>query len=232
MYRWLVIVTIAAGCGNVHDVPDGPPPPPDGPGIDLERGCVLKLLMEEMSWPTSGSPVINGCGSAGGSLTGTGAMPITAPGRPRVGSFSGTACVDFASTPALHGTTGLTMSAFVKPTALDGQTSNGIITKRNDRSMQSEFALFVWTGNHVWIDLGDMDRYSGTASLTNGFWSLLVAVFDGTRSTSDPGRVRLFIDGVNDPLQHVVIGNLDKPLALYDSPVHIGCTPAPSATPP
>jgi hypothetical protein len=232
MYRWLVIATIAAGCGSVHELPDGPPPPPDGPVIDLARGCVLKAQMDETSWPASGSPVINSCGGAGGHLTGTGAMPATDPIRNRVGSFSGTACVDFTSTPALHGTTGLTMSAFVKPTGLDGQTSNGIITKRNDRSVQSEYALFVWTGNHVWIDLGDTDRYAGTATLTNNSWSLLTAVFDGTRPANDPGRVRLFIDGVNDPLQHMVIGNLGMTLPSYDSPVHVGCTPAPAANPP
>jgi hypothetical protein len=55
-------------------------------------------------------------------------------------------------------------------------------------------------------------------------------VFDGTRPASD--RVRLFINGVADPLQHTTIGNLGTSLPSYDSPVHVGCTPAPSAMPP
>lgn len=230
MVRWFVIAALASvgACGNVKEAPDAPPA--DAPGPDPARGCVLKALMDEASWSASGSPVGNSCGGAGGRLTGATAMPITDPTRGRVGSFSGTACVDFTSTPALHGATGLTMSAWVRPTALDGQTSNGIITKRNDRSVQSEYALFVWTGNHVWVDLGDSDRYSGTATLANNVWVQLTAVFDGTRAATD--RVRLFINGVNDPLQHAVIGNLGTSLPSYDAPVHVGCTPAPGAAPP
>ena len=133
--RWLFILAVAASCGSVQSPPDGPP---DGPTIDLARGCVLKAQMDEASWPTSGSPVLNSCGGAAGHLTGTGAMPATDATRGHVGSFSGTACVDFTSTPALHGTTGLTMSAWVRPTALNGVDSNGIITKRTDKGIDSE----------------------------------------------------------------------------------------------
>jgi len=122
------------------------------------------------------------------------------------------------------------MSAWVRPTGLDGMTSNGVITKRIDKAVQSEYSLFVWTGNHVWIDLGDTDRYSGTATLSNGVWTQLIAVFDSTRQGAD--RVRLFINNVPDPLQHATIGNLGATLPSYDSPLHLGCTPAPSAMPP
>lgn len=229
MHRRLVVLALTAGCGSVQNAtPDGMPP--DG-SIDLTRGCALKAQMDEASWPTTGNPVVNSCGGAGGKLTGSGAAPATDAVRNRVGSFSGDACVDFASTAALHGTTGLTMSAWIKPTALDNQTSFGIITKRLDRSVQSEYALFVWTGNHAWVDFGDSDRYSGTATLSNNVWVQLTAVFDGTRAPTD--RVRLFINGVEDPLQHAVIGNLGTTLPSYDSPVHVGCTPAPmTAMPP
>jgi hypothetical protein len=233
MLRRLCFLALGVGCGAVHDpaLPDGGAGIDAGPTVDLARGCALKAAMDETAWPTAGSPVINSCGSgsAGGHLTGTGAMPATDPSRGHVGSFSGNACVDFTSTAALHGTTGLTMSAWVKPTALDGQTSNGVITKRDDRMVRSEYALFAWTGNHVWIDLGDTDRYSGTATLANGVWVQLTAVFDGTRAATD--RVRLFINGVADPLQHAVIGNLGTTLPSYDAPLHLGCTPAPSAAP-
>lgn len=185
--------------------------------------------MDETAWPATGTPVLNSCGGAGGHLTGTGAMPAADAVRGRVGAFSGNACIDFASTPALHGTTGLTMSAWVRPTMLNGVDSNGVITKRMDRSVKSEYALFVWTGNHVWVDLGDSDRFSGTAALANNVWVQLTTVFDGTRPAGE--RVRLFINGVLDPLQHAQIGNLDTTLPSYDAPVHVGCTPAPSAMP-
>jgi hypothetical protein len=226
MYRPFVILALTAGCGSVQPAADGMPA---DASIDLARGCALKAQMDEMSWPTTGSPVVNSCGSAGGKLTGTMAAPATDAVRGRVGSFSGNACVDFASTPALHGTTGLTMSAWIKPTGLNMVDSNGVITKRLDHGVQSEYSLNVWTGNHVWVDFGDMDRYSGTATVSNNSWVQLTAVFDGTRVATD--RVRLFINGVADPLQHAMIGNLGSTLPSYDSPVHVGCTPAPSASP-
>ena len=226
MHRWLVVLAITASCGSVPATLDDASPIDGLPGVDLMRGCALKVQMDETSWPSTGSPVLNSCGGSGGRLTGTGAMPAVDSVRGQVGSFSGDACVDFTSSAALHGTTGLTMSAWVRPIALDNATSNGIITKRNDRSVQSEYSLFVWTGNHVWVDFGDSDRYSGTATLSNGVWVQLTAVFDGTRPVND--RVRLFINGVPDSLQHATIGNLGTTLPNYDSPVHVGCTPAPS----
>jgi hypothetical protein len=220
MQRQLLALVLVAGCGNVQAPPDGPP------AIDLARGCVLRAQMDETAWP----PIGNACGTKGGGLTGSGAKPSVDATRGRVGSFSGDACVEFANADALHGTTGLTMSAWVRPTALDGQTSNGIISKRIDKAVQSEYGLFVWTGNRVWVDLGDTDRYAGTATLSNNVWTQLTAVFDGTRAVND--RVRLFINGIADPLQHMTIGNLGTTLPSYGSPLHLGCTPAPTATPP
>jgi len=220
----LASVTVCAGCGNVQSQPDAPP------AIDLARGCVFKATMDEASWPTTGRPVLDACGNAPGGLTGTGASTIVDPMRGRVGNFSNNVCIEIPSSDALYGTTGLTMSAWVRPTALDGVTSNGVISKRIDKNTQSEYGLFVWTGNHVWVDLGDTDRYSGTATLSNNVWSQLTAVFDSSRQGTD--RVRLFINGVLDPLQHTTIGNLGATLPTYNSPLHLGCTPAPSAVPP
>src|SRR5512140_1382632 len=219
----LAIATAGAGCGNVQSQPDAPP------AIDLARGCVFKAQMDEASWPTTGRPVLDACGNDPGGLTGTGASTIVDPMRGRVGNFSNNACIEIPASGALHGTTGLTMSAWVRPTALDGQTSNGVISKRIDKMTQSEYGLFVWTGNHVWVDLGDTDRYSGTATLSNGVWVQLTAVFDSSRPGAD--RVRLFINGMSDPLQHTTIGNLGATLPTYASPLHLGCTPAPTAVP-
>ncbi|HEX2688732.1 MAG TPA: LamG domain-containing protein [Kofleriaceae bacterium] len=221
MQRSFLLVALIAGCGNVQ------PPPDAAPTLDLARGCVLKALMDETSWAGSGRPVLDACGNNAAGITGSGATTIVDGTRGRVGSFSNNACVEFASNATLHGGTGLTMSAWVRPTALDGQTSNGVISKRIDKGMQSEYGLFVWTGDHVWVDLGDTDRYAGTAALVNDVWTQLTAVFDSAREGND--RVRLFINGVSDPLQHTTIGNLGTTLPAYDSPLHLGCTPAPSA---
>src|SRR5512139_2696744 len=138
MQRQLVVLAIAAGCGNVQPPPDAPP------DIDLMQGCVLKAAMDEASWAAPGSAV-NACGTGAGSVTGTGATTIVDATRGRVGSFSNDACLEFASTDALHGTTGLTLSAWIRPTALNGEDSNGVISKRADKAVEAEYSLFVWT---------------------------------------------------------------------------------------
>lgn len=214
MQRQLLGLAFVAACGNVQPLPDAPPT------VDLARGCVMRALMNEASWPSTGRVVLDACGDHAGAITGSGATTIVDATRGRVGSFSMDACVEVPSDAALHGTTGLTMSAWVRPTGLDGDTSNGVISKRVDKSVQSEYGLFVWTGNRVWIDLGDTDRYAGTATLSNDVWSQLTAVFDSTRTGDD--RVRLFINGVRDPLTHATIGNLGTTLPAHDSPLHLG----------
>jgi hypothetical protein len=238
MHRLLLVVAIAAGCGDVGAVPDARmasdgPAAPDAsdapPAVDLMRGCVMKALMNEASWLGSGRPVLNACGTSTGVVVGTGPDTIDSD-RGRVGSFSGESCVDFPSSAELHGTTGLTMSAWVRPTGLNGVDSNGVITKRNDRNQESEYGLFVWTGSKVYVDLGDLDRYQGTATLLNDTWFRLTAVFDSSRAGND--RVRLFINGVADPLVHTTIGNLGDTLPSYDAPLHLGCTPAPTTADP
>lgn len=211
----ILVVALAAGCGSVRQEPA------------LDRGCGLKAEMDEDAWPAAASPVANACDASNpGRVTGMTAAPTSDATRGKVGAFSGTACVDFPSASAVHGDTGLTMSAWVRPTALDGAASNGVISKRDDKGVNAEYSLFIWTGNNVWIDLGDSDRYQGTAQLQNGVWTQLTAVFDGTRPAEQ--RVQLFINGVADSLRHQTIGNLGTTLPSYASPVHVGCMPSPS----
>lgn len=238
MHRLLVVVAVAA-CGSVDALPDDASRDaalPDAAAVDarsvpdLKKGCVLKATMDEPSWTGTSRPVVNACGSGGGSVVGAGADTTMDADRGRVGSFSMDACVDFPSAPDLHGTTGLTMSAWIRPTGLNGEDSNGVISKRDDKNVNSEYGLFVWTGSKVYVDLGNSDRYAGTAAVARDVWTQLTAVFDSSLPPAD--RVRLFINGVSDPLQHVTIGDLGSSLPSYNSPVHLGCTPAPSIVPP
>jgi len=173
--------------------------------------------------------VLDSCGSDLGAISGTGAMPLKDSVRGQVGSFSDMACIDVANSTQLHGSGALTMSAWVRPIALDGVISNGIISKRNDKAKDAEFGLFIWTRYHVWIDLGDTDRFEGSTSMVNNQWAQVTAIFDG--SQPDPDRVRLYVNGHRDQLIHSTTGNLTTTLPSYTAPLHIGCTPAPSAMP-
>jgi hypothetical protein len=231
MHQRLLWVALVAGCGSVQSTP-----PPDGmpdgspPGVDLTKGCIYKAAMDEAAWPATGKPVLDACGDDLGMLTGSGAAPAMDSTRGRVGSFSNNACIEVASSPALHATTTLTMAAWIHPIALDNVTSNGIIDKRIDKNDESEYGMFVWTGNRVWIDLGDSDRYEGTTVIQDNVWTQVTAVFDGAQPAAS--RVQLYINGASDLVSHPMIGTLGATLPSYDSPLHIGCTPAPSAAPP
>lgn len=231
MDRRLLVVALLAGCGSVND-PAADAGTTDAPAtVHLMDGCIYKAAMDEASWPATGTPVVDSCGGHAGAVTGSGAMPIKDAVRGPVGSFSDMACVDVANAATLHGAGALTMAAWVRPIALDGSTSNGIISKRNDKGHESEFGLFLWTRYHVWIDLGDSDRYEGSTSMVNNQWAQVTAIFDGSKP--DPDRVRLYVNGHRDTqLIHSTTGNLTTTLPTYTAPLHIGCVPAPSATPP
>ncbi|HEY0190484.1 MAG TPA: LamG domain-containing protein [Kofleriaceae bacterium] len=232
MERSYLIVALVAGCGSVNDSqPTDAAVVIDAPAtVHLMDGCIYKAAMDEAAWPATGKPVLDGCGSDVGGLSGSGAMPIADAIRGQVGNFSDNACIDVANSAQLHGAGALTMAAWVRPIALDGSTSNGIISKRNDKSVQSEFGLFLWTRYHAWIDLGDTDRYEGSIQLVNNQWAHVVAIFDG--GAPDADRVRLYINGHRDQqVVHSTAGNLKATLPTYTAPLHIGCVPAPSATP-
>jgi len=225
------VTAAIAACGNAQSVADasmidGPP------AADLARGCTFQAKLDETSWPATGKPVLDTCGSDNGALSGSSAKPVNDGVRGQVGSFAGSACINVASSDALHATTALSMSAWIKPTALPGGNgeSLGIISKRVDRGDAEEYGLFVWTGNHIWIDLGATDRFNGSAVLATATWTHVAAVYDATQPDAD--RVKLYINGVRDPLDHVPTGDLGT-LPTTDSPLHLGCIPAPtSASPP
>ena len=149
--------------------------------------------------------------------------------RGAVGEFpSPSACVRIADAPALHATTGLTISAWIYPLALDGINPYGVIAKRTDFTVDdAEYTLFVWTDNTVWVDLdGRNDRNHGTRPLINGAWQQLTVVYDGSLPTAQ--RVAIYLDGVLD----AVFAETSASLAPYASALSIGCLPELPATKP
>jgi hypothetical protein len=124
------------------------------------------------------------------------------------------------------------MSAWIKPTILPGGAgaSEGILSKRVDRGDGSEaYGMFVWTGNHVWLDLGTTARFEGTAVITAATWTHVAAVFDASQPVA--ARVKLYINGVADPLTAAGADTLTA-LPATTAPLHLGCTPAPKSTTP
>lgn len=227
MYRRHLIVALVAGCGSVKGPTPTPDATPDAPAtVHLMEGCIYKAAMDETAWPATGKPVLDSCGMDSGALSGTGAAPTHDATRGQVGSFSNNACIDIANAADLHAMGALTMSAWVQPINLDGTTSNGILSKRVDKGMASEYGLFIWTHNHVWIDLGD-ERYEGAFVMSDNKWTQITAIFDGSKT--DPDRVRLFINGSRDQVAHDTTGTLGTTLPNTTAPLHLGCTPAPSA---
>ena len=225
MYRRLVALAITAGCGSVQS--PAPDAQTDGTSsadvLDgtLRQGCVMALHMDEAAWSGAAGEVHDACGSNPGTVTGS-ANTVAAGAHSRAGSFSGNACISIANAPSLHGTTGLTLSAWILPTALNGNDSNGVISKRIDINNQAEYSLFVWTGNHVWVDLdGENNRFSGSASLSDNVWVQLTIGLDGSRSGGQ--RVRVYINGSLD----VTMPETSASLTAFTSPLHVGCMPAP-----
>jgi MSHA biogenesis protein MshQ len=222
MQRWLLVPALVAGCGNVATpTADAPAGTTDLLSGTLRQGCVLALHMDESAWTGSAGEIHDDCGNDNpGTLNGAAnTVPNGAQGR--AGSFSGNACIDIEDATTLHGTTGLTLSAWILPTALNGMDANGVISKRIAMGNQSEYNLYVWTGNHVYVDLdGEDTRFNGTALITNNAWQQLTMVFDGTRPAAQ--RARVFVNGTLD----VTMPETSASLTAYTSTLHVGCMPA------
>lgn len=227
MQRWLLLVALVAACGNVEATADAPATMTDVLGGTLRQGCVTALHMDEGAWSGATGEVHDDCGDDNpGTIKGS-ANTVANGVKGRAGSFSGNACIDIPDAAALHGATGLTMSAWILPTALNGVDSNGVISKRVASGVQAEYSLYVWTGNHVWVDLdGETDRFAGAAIISNNVWAQLTVVFDGTRAQAQ--RVRVYVNGSLD----VTMPETSATLTPYTSTLHVGCMPAPTASPP
>ncbi|HEU4732956.1 MAG TPA: LamG domain-containing protein [Kofleriaceae bacterium] len=228
MHRWMLSVGILAACGDVTVTSDAPPPRDVLRGT-LRDGCVVALHMDEPSWTGAPGEVKDDCGGDNpGTVVGQGTTTTAGGVSGRAGSFSGAACIEIPNADALHGTTGLTLSAWILPTKLNnGDNANGVISKRNGRGDQPEYSLSVWIANHVYVDLdGETDEFSGTAVITERTWQQLTLVYDGSRPEAQ--RARIYVNGSLD----VTMPEASASLTAYTSALHVGCMPAPTAMPP
>lgn len=229
MTRRLFVLALCVGCGSVQ----GPGPPDGMPPVDLlsgtlRNGCVLALHMDEASWSGASGEVKDDCGNDNPGTVVGGGTTVAGGVRGRAGSFAGNACIEIPDAPALHGTTGLTMSAWILPTRLNnGEGANGVISKRTDSGKDAEYSVSVWIDNRVWVDLdGENDRFEGMTTITEQAWEQLTVVYDGTREATQ--RARVYVNGSLD----VTRTETSASLTPYPSKLHVGCMPAPSASPP
>lgn len=237
MQRQLLLLALVAGCGNVAGSgTDGGTGSTDdaGPGQNplsgtLRNGCMVALHMDEASWSGATGEVKDDCGGDNpGTATGPGTTTVANGVRGRAGSFAGGGCIDIPNGTALHTTTGLTMSAWIFPTAIDGgiNNANGIISKRTDSNNQSEYNLSLWLRNHAWVAIDgdtDADRLEGMATITTQRWVQLTMVYDGTQIEAQ--RIRLYLNGSFDQAHR----ETSTTIPAYTSTLHIGCMPAPAA---
>lgn len=131
-------------------------------------------------------------------------------------------CVFVPSAPSLHPGNQLTIAAWIRPTGLDGVEPHGIVAKRADFLVQSEYAFFIWQGDRLWVDLdSENDRFGGNAVIRNDRWTHVAMVYDGRL---DAGvRARLFVDGRLD----VMAPESSATLTPQNVPVAVGCLPNP-----
>jgi hypothetical protein len=190
-------------------------------------GCTLYLPMDETSWNGTTGEVHDACGGLHAG-TATAATTKVDPVRGRVGGFSASACVTIPDAPALHATSALTLSAWVRPTQLaPGQDGLGIISKRTDVGVDSEYSLFVWsdttsmTTNQVWLDTANDRVNDPNFVLLDDAWHQITTVYDGTLATGL--RLRVYIDGALSQVAPVSSSSIAPPAAEPD--LAIGCLP-------
>jgi hypothetical protein len=189
----------------------------------LRAGCALIQHMDE-TWTGAPAEVADDCGGDDRGTRGAG-IASGAPGvRNGAARFDGRGCIEVPDSAALRAEGGLTLSAWVMPTALDDHRVFGIISKRTDMAVDSAYSVYLWA-NRIWIDLdGNDDRFSGTTQLRSGAWAQLTVVFDGARP--ETRRVTLYVDGELD----VVASESSRQLGPYPSALHIGCLPSSTAS--
>lgn len=194
--------------------------PVDGAGdasANLLEGCALLLHMDEPGWAGNAGEVHDACGTDdAGTTVGVGATTIDMGVRGRGATFPGAGCIELGDVAELRTSTAVTMSAWVRPTGLDGSSALGIIAKRVDVDVGTEYDLFLYTGDKAAIDIGD-ERFAGATTFVNGAWRQLTAVYDGALPMQE--RLRVYVDGALDAIIPVTGDSIPPAMSPFD----VGC---------
>lgn len=165
----------------------------------LRDGLVLLMPMEEEAWAGILGEVRDASGRQNHGTV-TGGATTTIDGRfGRAGVFDGASWIEIPDHATLRPSTGLTISAWVRPTNLGTSESYGIVSKRLEYGSQTAYTLYLSTEGQPTCDIQlEDDRFYADTQLVDNRWTHIAVVFDGTLSESE--RVRMYIDG---ELEHV-----------------------------
>jgi hypothetical protein len=213
--RWIAGLLACCACGRIGFDAGADASSPDAPAMPFGDDCVVGFEMNEGTW----GQVIDSCGGDNPGTAGGVAMPVDDPVRGRVGQFGGPHdCITVANVPDLTMT--LTASAWIYPTGLDMVTPRGVIARRLDDQTAVAYAMFVWTGDHVVVDIdSENDEMLSNAVIPNGQWRMITTVYDGTLPAAE--RVRIYIDGVLDR----VVAETSVAMPSSPAPLVVGCLP-------
>jgi len=178
--------------------------------------CAVLLHMDETTWATG---VDNACTPASGGQA-VGAATVTDDAiRGRVGKLDTNGCVMIADAPAVRATTAVTTSAWVRMEG-DPAASFGIVSKRVDYMVGTEYSSFVWTTSDVYADIDtENDRVGGTHAIPLDAWTQVTMVYDGALPQAQ--RTRIYVDGQLD----AVGAESAATITQFHSPLAIGCLP-------
>ena len=156
-------------------------------------GCVLHYEMEETSWA---SGVNDTCGSHLGTAE-DGAVAAVDAVRGHVGTFvGGTSCVTTPDAFDLHMKSGLTISAWIKPTMVPpgNPDSFGVVSKRTSIGVADEYSVWLDTNSMIEVDIdGENDRSADPNATYLNTWRQITVVYDGTLPAAM--RTKWYVDG-------------------------------------
>lgn len=209
-----------AGSDSSMTAGDAPPEIGASPEVPVfGADCAVGLRMDEATWTGAQGEIVDSCGGDNNGTAMQGAQRVDDL-RGRVGELPlPSGCVQISNAPALHATTGLTLSAWVYPTELDALTAYAVIAKRNDFfSDDAEYTVFIYTDNQVWVDIDTRnDRSHGAHQMLNDRWQQITVVFDGTLPMAQ--RVTIYVDGQLD----TTIPETSTTLTPFSSGLTVGC---------
>lgn len=205
------VAICAVGCGEVERTDP------------LAQGCALHLAMDEASWSGAPGEVRDACGGDDPGTARPGVSTVANGARGRAAQLTKRAdCIDVADSPRLRPAGELTVSAWVRPSALSAasQEAFGVVSKRLRKDVDDSYNVSLWTGNKVWVELESADdRFAGNAELVNDRWTQVTVVYDGSQAAVE--RVRVFLDGQLDR-----VGPETAPtLSGSPVPLRVGCMP-------